>query len=480
MGFAATRVIYRLVGVRFDGARLGTTLQFIDPQLLREDLVSSLWHLHYQPPLYNLYLGLVLKASGDDGTTIFHATYLLAGLALALALYALMCRLGVRAGWSAAIALGFAASPAIVLYENWLYVEYLVAAALTLSAVLLHRFAAGAGAGNAVAAFWLLGGIVLSRTLFHLVWLVGIAGIVVLLLPGRRREVLLAAIVPVALCAAVYGKNLVQQGSFSASTCTGVNLYDISTNELSPSERAHLVARGELSRFALLNPNFLPRRLVRGGRPTGVRLLDEPVKSTGAPNLNATGYKGPCRRYAADARTVIRRHPRAYATGVANAVLIFLRPSSDYKYLDRDNVREVKGPERVMAAAVMGQFERTPVTLDLEKNLRAIGWFILLGYGAAVAIAVGTLATARRGRTWDAPAALVAALFLATFAWVTLAGTLFDVGENNRFRFPVDPLALAVLAGGVARHLSRRAGAHGSVAAAPDGPSVRPPADVGP
>ena len=51
--FAVSRVVFRLVGVRFSTDQLRIAIQYLDPGLLRTHLAQSVWHLHTQPPLYN-------------------------------------------------------------------------------------------------------------------------------------------------------------------------------------------------------------------------------------------------------------------------------------------------------------------------------------------------------------------------------------------------------------------------------------------
>lgn len=59
--FLLSRLGSYLAGVRFDMTPLEEFWQYLDVNLLRSRLLESLWYLHSQPPLYNLYLGLVLK-----------------------------------------------------------------------------------------------------------------------------------------------------------------------------------------------------------------------------------------------------------------------------------------------------------------------------------------------------------------------------------------------------------------------------------
>src|SRR5437868_15126712 len=77
----ASRVIYYLLGVRFDMTPLGKFDQILDPVLLRTNLLQSLWYLHSQPPAFNLGLGIVLKLFPGYEGIAFHASWILMGLA---------------------------------------------------------------------------------------------------------------------------------------------------------------------------------------------------------------------------------------------------------------------------------------------------------------------------------------------------------------------------------------------------------------
>src|SRR5689334_4249032 len=118
--FIASRVGFHRAGVRFDTSRLETMWQFLDANLLRTDLARSLLHLHAQPPLYNLFLGVVLKLFPGDGAAAFHAAHLVIGWAASLALVSLLIRLGVGTWLAVAATTLLMVSPAFVLYESWL------------------------------------------------------------------------------------------------------------------------------------------------------------------------------------------------------------------------------------------------------------------------------------------------------------------------------------------------------------------------
>ena len=62
--FAVSRVAARLAGVTFDTSPLTRFWQIADTNLLHHHLLQTLWNLHSQPPLFNLWLGINLKLFG--------------------------------------------------------------------------------------------------------------------------------------------------------------------------------------------------------------------------------------------------------------------------------------------------------------------------------------------------------------------------------------------------------------------------------
>ena len=136
-GFVVSRMGYYLAGVRFDADPLGRFWQFIDPELLRDRLFESLLYLHAQPPLFNLYLGVVIKLFPEHASVAFAASYLALGVTLAVTLYLLMAWMGVERLLAAALTLLFVVGPATVLYENWLFYTYPVTVLLCGAAVAL-------------------------------------------------------------------------------------------------------------------------------------------------------------------------------------------------------------------------------------------------------------------------------------------------------------------------------------------------------
>ena len=94
-----SRLWYRSRGVRFSADPLNYYIQFLDPQLLRHDLLRSLFYMRDQPPLFNGFLGLVLKLFPTHYAAAYGAIYFAGGLVLGVTLYLLMARSASGRGW---------------------------------------------------------------------------------------------------------------------------------------------------------------------------------------------------------------------------------------------------------------------------------------------------------------------------------------------------------------------------------------------
>jgi hypothetical protein len=138
--FAVSRVCYAIAGVRFYATELlQTFVQVIDVRLLQDDLWSSVWNTYAQPPLFNLFAGIVLHLPGGEGAW-FYVIYLAMGVVLTLSMFVLMRELGVPVGLAFAATAIFVVLPVTVLYENFLLYTYPVAVLLTVSGVFLVRY----------------------------------------------------------------------------------------------------------------------------------------------------------------------------------------------------------------------------------------------------------------------------------------------------------------------------------------------------
>ena len=118
--FAGSRIWFAWAGGEFIASPLDSAKQFLDTNLLQHDLLSSLWYLHSQPPLFNLFLGLVLKAASDPAV-LYELCFRVSGLLIPLCMYATLALLGANRIAAFLVTLFFMLNPSLILYESLLY-----------------------------------------------------------------------------------------------------------------------------------------------------------------------------------------------------------------------------------------------------------------------------------------------------------------------------------------------------------------------
>jgi hypothetical protein len=440
VGYLLSRLMYVVgYGVHFDDAGLASAFQFLDPSQLRENLLRSVFYEHIQPPLYNLYLGLGLRFPNPHA--FFVASARAIGLALHLGLFDLTRRLGARPSIAALVATVFAFSPASILYETWLFYSFPVAAMLTLAACLLHRALETERPRAWWAAFLLMAAVVLTRSLFHLVWLVLAVALAVFASRHRRRALVIAAL-PVALAATLYVKNRVVFGRFAASSWMGFSLSRLTTQRAPVDVRRQLIEQGRLSPLALTlawEPldHYPPEyQVIPQGLPR-VPVLTEPLRAGGYTNYNHAAFLRISETFLADARVMMAEDPAMYRDCVRVAWMIYFRPTYDGLFLERRS--QLRGIERLYELAIYSPAWRWSwgAPEPPRPDRMSYGWIAI----GAVVVPISLFLAWRGRRRPEGPTILFC---LATTAWVAVIGNLFEIGENNRFRFLTEPLAWAL------------------------------------
>jgi hypothetical protein len=452
--FLASRLAYIYAGVRFDWDPLRSSLAILDPELLRTDLLRTLLYSHSQPPLFNLFVGVVLKCAPAGPFPVFRILYVGMGLAMTFALQASLVRLHVPSVLAFVLCAAVMISPATILFENLLFYTYPVALMLILSVLVLQIYLRTGTMTYAWMFFGLLGCIVLTRSLFHPLWFVLASGALIAAGRGRRSRLLVAAAVPLLVIVLWSAKNLVLFGSASSSSWLGMSLCKMVTVGVPEGERVRLVEEGVLSPYALRRPyqgideyrDLLPHR-----DSTGVPVLDREVRSTGNMNLNHSAYIDISGRYFRDALVLIRIHPGIYLRGVVHALFLYFRPASEYLSF-HPNRPSVQGLDRAVNGILLGQrayerpgFEANDSPLDYAWQVRRTGIIIAFVWTAVILWALARLWKCLRAPGAVSPRCILLVYVLGTLLYVTVVGNLLEIGENCRFRFSVDPLFVVLL-----------------------------------
>lgn len=489
-GFAASRLGYALAGVRFDATFLGgrhghAAWQLLDLGLLRHDLLTSVWHLHSQPPLFNLYAGALLKLPAGLERPVAAATFLAFGLVLAVSCYLLLVEVRVPRWVALVLSVAVMASPQAILYENWFFYAYPSAALVTLSALLLARYVRTRAASYGLGFFAAASAVVLLNSTFQVEWLVVALAVVVTGLRRHWRAVLAVAAVPLLVVVAWYAKDAAMFATYTTSSWLGMNLTRTTLSRAPLPQLRSLVRSGALTPIALLHP-FGPVRAYKprfvSSAPTGVPALDQTTKASGQANLNNLAYVEVARLYLHDDLAWIAHDPASYAYNVTLAARMFALPPDQYAPVEAN---------RKSIAAAANLYDRF-VLLQPRTDLRDAAFLVRRGpapgpNGAQLpwgTLAVGALALlgapvlAWRRRRSDRALSTTLAYVWLTVAYSFVVTSLVELGENNRFRFELGPLPLvaatAVVVALAASGRERLRGRRAVLTGAPVAPRTTP------
>ncbi len=452
---AAARLAYYVSGVHFDASTLGSYMQFIDTELLVTRLLESLWYYHANPPILNLFTGTVLKLFGDSSTIVFSMTFHILGFLAAVALFGLTLKLGRSRRMAFILTSLFVVSPSFVLYENWLMYTFPTAVLLLLSAFALLRFAETESTRWGIAFFASLAVIALTRSMFHLAWVVVITAGVFLVMRGQTRRVAIFAVIPLLLVTGWYGKNYFLFGSFSASTWMGIGLSNISTLVVPKEDLAPLVEDGTLSKYALISRYEDRDQLFFDVEVPAKRIpvLHNKLKSSGAHNFNYASLIEINKFYTRDAFQVARHFPSSYATGLLISNRLFFSPGSMNLYFTVDNRVAASPMERFYNPLIYGanflpqQLEQPHYGFSGKYRIEVnTGLILVITFPLVILFGLIRLFMMYRDAAPDRRAsAIVLAYLLFNILYIYGLATFLELAENYRYRFIQEPLMLVVI-----------------------------------
>ena len=452
--FAASRLLLTLLRVPFEMGTLTSAWQFLDVELLRGDLWRSLYFLHSQPPLFNLYLGTVLQLSPVAPATVFLAVNRLLGLLVCLGTFGLLRHFRVGRSVAAAAALALVLRAGFIFDEQKLFYDLPTTALLVTAAGAFAAALAGRRWGSHLffMALFLLCGI---RSLFHLLFFALALGLYLVATRGSWRERLAPALLPLLLLLAIYAKNGLVFGQFGPSSWLGMNLARVVTKNVAEEDRAARIAAGKMAPILRLRPfvpvDAYPEYLQLPPAWEAIPALASTSKSGGAANYNHAAFLAIGRDYLAASERQIAAEPLAYLAEVGRNWDRMLEPNTGHRDL-RNYAGRLPSGVHLELLAWMAGLETAPAGHWPPSPWR-LG--LLLLWPAVILAALIELLRPLPGLPPLPPQQrwLQAFLLLAAL-WVAGVGNLLEVGENARFRACTDPLVLAL--GG---SLASRAGA---------------------
>ena len=430
--FVASRAWMAHLGVRFDASPLDYYWQYADPRLLREDLLRTVFYLHSQPPLFNLWLGCILKLFPVHYTTAFSWSFYGLGLLLTVTTFSTLALLRVPRWFAFVVTAVFIMAPDVILYERWLFYEY---PAMELVAVLAYLFCRFIADGR----MWCAGGAatvaaVLSLTVsaFHPLWVALIVVALCLLRRHSQRRVLLWCVLPLVTVASAGIKQRVVFGHWGMGTWHTTAAASLTTVLQVPlGWREELAKQGKISQWSLHGSPYSDQLSDFAGlveiHEWGVPVLDEITKSTGYVNRMHSVYLEMADAFTRDSLYVAKYHPEIIEPFGAMVRPWLFTASNDCPFV----------PHFEWLSAYVCWHERIV--------FGAKGGFLALGLILPLLAGLRTMWRGMRGRVDKAHAAAVGFL-VANVIGLNFPMIVLGCHEQQRYRFRTAALSVVLAA----------------------------------
>ena len=453
--FAIARLIVLASGMSFDADNLTGWMQIVDVGLLRHDLWRNLYYLHSQPPLFNLIIGLALRLGDHGFIWAMWLLYALVALGGILSFHAVARDLIDRPRLVFAISAWFCIAPSVLLFSQKLYYDGLVPWLLSMAVWGWHSGVKHRSFARLLFGFSMLAATLLIRTMIHPLLLVCALAVLLLLVPGQRKRVIAAAIVPALAVLAVILKNFMLFGITQLSSWAPLSPGQTTVDQLPVETRIQLMKEGRLSRFAPLIVFALPSQylaLMPPLKPTGLPMLDDPFKSTGDPNYHHILFTKIGAERSRDVMFALRYAPERFGLVVVKSLYHFHRPASEFKGMER-NLAHIAIWDRIGNATV-GLQPAAWFGSSLDKGrpqavLLQISYSTLattLAFLGGVWLVMRSIFRDIRARRWPEQALATPLIVIGFGLFVLLLSSAFDVYENNRAHYDIGPiLALGAL-----------------------------------
>jgi hypothetical protein len=445
--------------------------QFLDFELLRENLGASLWFLHGQPPMANLVLGLVMKVAAATGLTpplVAQVPLQLLGLGCAVGTYGLTRALGLGRAVATGVVVLLLATPGFPIFLFVIFYSLPVQALVLATLLGASRVLTGGGPRALAATAGALLLLCWTRSLFPpafgaLFW----AGLLLCYhrIHGRNlpRGYRLASVVLALGLVAWPAKNWLIFGHFTSSSFDGYNLTKgLPDTPASVALRGHLYNREWVENAAI---DEATRDLRTRWAGWDLRPVLERQKRVGGRNWNHLVmliYRRPLLEHAWRWR---RENPSKILEHAFANYREWTKPTADKGTLVMPSLREpgtIAAPWKAWARAFhavhFGNL-KLPLAWLSTRLVEGGGPLQLFAVLFPLVLLLHLVDLVRRRRDWG-PRDGLRVLILSFMVWSCLVPVFSDGWEGNRMRFTTLPLyytmAASLLVAGYHRLRGRR------------------------
>ncbi len=434
--FVLSRALMIALGIRMNWQPLLAYWQYLDVETLRHHLLRGVWYDHAQPPAFNLFLGIMLKVSGNQSVLFFAVVFKFISLFNGLLLMSIVRKISPLRFLPLIVALAYLLSPATLIYECELFYTSFISMLLLVSVYFLIRLKTRSTWSNMTGFFLPLVLVCLTRSVYHIAWLSVVIFALLFCFRGTAasRKMLPLGFLSLVLVGSWYVKNKIIFDKLSASSWLGMNLARnvFHDNEITDSNN--------IAAYAPFSPVSTYKKFIDPGyekkfKGLNDRDLLQEMKNDSFINENNVNYIPISDLYQRASIQRIKSGPLAYVQNVMQSSILYFTPATVYS-LALDRVAKMTWYD------VLYSFNLSPFANGkLQRRIALMVSSIpkLLIYLSVLFVLIREILRTRSVSSWNL-------FILLTIGFVFVISSLFEHYENMRFRFETEPLFLLLAA----------------------------------
>ncbi len=443
--FLLSRVLTIMAGLHMNIWALSAYWQYLDLETLRNHLLRGIWYDHAQPPVFNLFLGIVLKMGGGQSAVMFAVILKLISLVNALLLFSICRKLTRISFLPLLVALAYLLSPATLIFECELFYTTTISLFLLIAVFYLLRFSVSGTAWNAAGFILPLVLLCLTRSVYHIVWLFVLCS--VLLFYFRKKvlfkTLLTTSVVALLIVGSWYVKNKILFGKLTTSTWIGMNMARNVFHDNEVADSSLIEAYPPFSKINVYR-RFLHPQFENPYRGLNDRDLLQEMKNDSFINETEVSYIRVSDLYQKASLDFIKKHPGAYLQNVMQSFILYFTPATMYS-LAVEQSGKIKYFD-VLYSVNLTHFANGKQQRRILLTLSAIPKMIL--YFFVFFVLIRYCIKTRQISPWNL-------FIMLTIFFVFGISSFFEHYENMRFRYETEPLFLILAAQVFSRLFSR-------------------------
>lgn len=433
--FIISRIVFSLFGIRLDYGNLYDYWQYLDVETLRHNLLKGVWYDHTQPPFFNLALGTILKLSGNYSVFAFSLFFKIITIVNVLLLLNILKKLLPDSTVPIILSLIYLLSPATIVFENELFYTGFITMLFLISCRYLLLIRDSISWPGIAGFFTPLVIICLTRSMYHLVWLIAVSIIASYMLWGRpkRMHFVSVAMFSILLVSGFYLKNYIIFNKFSTSSWAGMNLARNVFHDAGSLPADNIGSIPPFSPIEEYKP-FIRKNDTAIFKGLNDKDLLELRKNDSFINEKHISYIEISEKYLDAGIQYIKEHPGTYLKNVLQSAISFFAPATRYT-VTAQQTNKIKYYDLVYSFNISHladgkQQRRTTLVISALPKM----FLYLLVFFYLV-------------KNWirQKSISLLNLFITCVIAYVFTISSLMEHYENMRFRYEVEPLFLILL-----------------------------------